>query len=130
MGNKVTFEWYRLASPETGGSCLGDCRYDETARQSHIRLTPDYRPRLLTGIEWHTTVIETLLHEMCHAYLQLYACHGGRCNKSECPEQLHLDLDEEDGHGPAFYQLANGVEDAAKAHLGLRLSFKDAVGRE
>lgn len=53
-------------------------------------------------------IIATLLHEMCHAYIMLFACHGD-CDLPGCKDQTAA-LIGKSGHGKAWLRLACHVQ--------------------
>ena len=59
--------------------------------------------------------LSTLLHELVHAYLDLYGCRSCTSN-IECVVQL-------DGHGRAWQLIASAIERATGVYLGFPLSL-------
>lgn len=75
-------------------------------------------------------IISTLLHEMCHAYINLYACFGESCGQQECTfgHQHYLETIGPTGHGRSWQILAAAIENRAKEVLGINLDLNRAAG--
>ena len=115
LRGKVEFEYSRFLSAADGTTLRGYTEKLSRDEPATRYINPGWRPVLLSGHEYHLGVIRTLLHESCHAYLQLYACHSRTCSKNGgCRVKIG-----EDGHGEAWIKLAYALEDTAMKVLNL-----------
>jgi len=71
-------------------------------------------PRHRFHINSPSGLLRTLLHEMIHAFLELYACYpaASGCNNDAC-KILSLQNRGATGHGRAWQYLAKAIEDAS-----------------
>ncbi|KFD72285.1 hypothetical protein M514_01306, partial [Trichuris suis] len=106
----AAYFWGRLAACEVRWStrmtlCAGQCHYEYPQGLCSIRLSKSllqYRPR--------KDLVETLLHEMIHAYLFVTSNNRDR-----------------DGHGPEFQKHMHRINKAAKTNITIYHSFHDEV---
>ncbi|KRY54456.1 SprT-like domain-containing protein Spartan, partial [Trichinella britovi] len=104
------FFWGALSSCEVRWSsrmtlCAGVCSYEGKYGLCSIRLSQPllkYRPR--------KDLVETLLHEMIHAYL--FVTEGNR---------------DRDGHGPAFQKHMHRINSTAGTNITIYHNFHDEV---
>ncbi|KAK4627561.1 hypothetical protein CLAFUR0_04174 [Fulvia fulva] len=82
-------------------------------------------PTLLGQGRLLNSVVSTLLHEMCHAYLFLFSCQGVFCGRRSCLEGSRRYNKEigRTGHGAAWEQLAWAVEDFGNGLKVLRVNL-------
>uniref|UniRef100_A0A5S6QN91 SprT-like domain-containing protein n=1 Tax=Trichuris muris TaxID=70415 RepID=A0A5S6QN91_TRIMR len=106
----AAYFWGRLAACEVRWSsrmtlCAGQCHYEYPKGLCSIRLSKpllQYRSR--------KDLVETLLHEMIHAYLFV------TCNNRD-----------RDGHGPEFQKHMHRINKAAKTNITVYHSFHNEV---
>ncbi|KAI9217084.1 SprT-like family-domain-containing protein [Blastocladiella britannica] len=85
--------------------CAGQCHYRPAEQYCSVRLSSpllQFRPKM--------DAVDTLLHEMIHAYL--FVTDGN---------------DDHDGHGPAFHQHMARINAAEGTSISVYHSFKDEV---
>lgn len=104
------FFWQRLASVEVRWSprmtsCAGICVYEGRGGLCSVRLSQP-----LLKLRPRSDLIETLLHEMIHAYL--FVTNNDR---------------DHDGHGPEFLKHMHRINSATGAHLSVYHNFHDEV---
>lgn len=63
--------------------------------------------------------LETLLQEMCHAFLIIYCCKEGK----DKGEDKMCGSNELKGHGPTWRKMAWAVEQSSAEYLGMRLDL-------
>jgi len=85
--------------------CAGLCRFEGKSGLCSIKLSEP-----LLKLRPRSDLIETLLHEMIHAYLFVTTGHRDR-----------------DGHGPEFKEHMNRINDLASTNITVYHSFHDEV---
>ncbi|PMD38387.1 hypothetical protein L207DRAFT_585289 [Hyaloscypha variabilis F] len=65
--------------------------------------------------------IQTLLHEMIHAFIQIYACFCSRCKTK------YEDQEGKTGHGQAWQSIAYEIEIFVRNELGLDLDLNRVI---
>lgn len=99
-----------------------EVRFDNIAKENTLgwtdwKVNDDGSPRLLIVIDArkHTSerdFLETLSHEMCHAYVELHTCYCGGVKCKEWKDDIYqIGVD---GHGLQWQVLASAVEDGMK----------------
>ncbi|KAK4543281.1 hypothetical protein LTR36_005640 [Oleoguttula mirabilis] len=88
-----------------------------------ISLSP--KRAALAGQTPTQAIISNLLHEMCHAYILIYACFG-ECERPQCkkPHPTYIQKIGAKGHGRAWQMLAAAVEARANKVLGIRVDLE------
>ncbi len=104
------FFWGRLAGCEVKWSprmtlCAGVCSYQRRSGYCSIRLSVP-----LLKLRPRSDLVETLLHEMIHAYL--FVTDGD---------------DDHDGHGPAFHEHMYRINGEAGTKISVYHNFHDEV---
>ncbi|KAF2420523.1 hypothetical protein EJ08DRAFT_683325 [Tothia fuscella] len=81
-------------------------------------------------------ILGTLLHEMCHTYIELFTCHGNfkggcstcgiskKCRSKNCEDIYQLGLGVT-GHGRAWCMLIKALEDNVERLLGIKTNFRN-----
>jgi hypothetical protein len=105
------FFWGKLLSCEVKWSprmtvCAGVCSYQPRSRYCSIRLSVP-----LLKLRPRKDFVETLLHEMIHAYL--FVTDGN---------------DDHDGHGPHFHEHMFRINKDAGTNISVYHNFHDEVG--
>lgn len=65
--------------------------------------------------KWAVSRLSTMLHEVCHAFLAVYACE-------KCPS-FAAEVGNFAGHGSAWQRIAYAMELASYRTLGLKMSM-------
>ncbi len=104
------FFWGRLQACEVRWSprmtlCAGVCSYQRRSGYCSIRLSVP-----LLKLRPRSDLVETLLHEMIHAYL--FVTDGD---------------DDHDGHGPAFHSHMHRINKEAGTKISVYHNFHDEV---
>ncbi|KAK4626635.1 hypothetical protein CLAFUW4_04184 [Fulvia fulva] len=86
--------------------------YTQRVSNQQILIVMDPEPDFTFDRTWQDDLLSTLLHECCHAFIDLYRCHKH--------EGHHACRNEgKTGHGAAWFHLASEVKVAARSHLRL-----------
>ncbi|KAF4634830.1 hypothetical protein G7Y89_g3279 [Cudoniella acicularis] len=102
-------------SLQLAGMALQGHEHQEGVRITLYRRDMDSRSRQ----ERLTMYLGTMLHEMVHAFLNLWACHSRKCRARSFEKIGEFD------HGVAWQEIAHAVETAANsAELNLGLSLR------
>jgi hypothetical protein len=106
--DRISFTWRWEEDINVVGYTRPPPGNSTSPRAVYIRMTPGYRP--LANAMWYYSywIVETLLHEMCHAYLLVYAWQCEECEETGAH------------HRKAFTDLAFAVRMAVEMHLDLR----------
>ena len=115
------FEWWPL-SQDIRGNCTPHTSSIRTRRSLArvvIRLNLDNRR---TGVK----ILGTLLHEICHAFFQIYVCPKEICSIGDCATVRGWTTIGRTGHGYAWQKLATAVE----LFMRCKLRVKVRLGRE
>lgn len=112
--------WVFEFLPEDNYKMLGNC--STRGMQARIRLNPTLnfklrKPSPDEGVLNATASarIGVLLHEVCHAYAEIYICR-------KCPA-FEVNVRNFNGHGSAWQRIAFEVEKSACLELGLHLNL-------
>ena len=109
--SRIVFEWdekLRRERPIVWGYC------DAISSSRKVKIVMDLRAFAEQEIVEHKgAMLSVLLHELCHALIEGWACQGGACGQSECMQKDlgHFGVQ---GHGKAWFLLASHVEIAAR----------------
>jgi hypothetical protein len=119
IGRRCTITWSSL-----GPCTLGRCTPIQYGLETHCIIELDIK---FTGdvVSDKNLLLETLLHEMCHAFLEIYACHASECFL----EREHGGVT---GHGRAWEMVATAAQNTANRnfHLQLDLNIASSVERD
>lgn len=108
---------------------LGYCKADEEISYNTQvgRVSPHMRAMIVLskneGMDRDTRLLEylaTLLHEMCHAFLQLWGCDTGHCMQD-------ANAGGPTGHAAAWQDICFAVEKATRKHLKLAIDCNRIV---
>ena len=108
----------RIISDNTGGKYAGFTRnYWKRIFVHEHEHHPDLVHR---GVRIYH-YIQTLLHEMCHAFFGLYGCREEDEDMNQCKECSWVVA--EGGHGPAWADMARAIERSSEGYLGLPMDL-------
>jgi hypothetical protein len=100
-------EWLGNTVPLVGNTIEGDFA-------CNIKLSPKSTGNLHRDRE---ILLIILLHEMCHAFLSLYACGQPPCEKTH-------DGEGRTGHGRAWEKILRAVQNSINQDFNMKLDFK------
>lgn len=72
--------------------------------------------------EQRRRILTTLLHEMAHAYLRIYACHD--TSHPACKKNIADHVNHNEGHGTAFKEVISHIQKSAEKELGGIWNFR------
>ncbi|ESZ95116.1 hypothetical protein SBOR_4483 [Sclerotinia borealis F-4128] len=96
------------------GMALSACMRDEIKAVIEIWRRPDITNRQ----ERLRSYLETLLHEMIHAFLNIYTCLCSKCSHDIPKTVGHT------GHGLPWHKIANSIESFVRSKLDLKLDLE------
>lgn len=116
------FDFISEIKARPGGYEAGNCQLFRKTQRSLIKLAP-FIPKIIQNDLVAPTVgamnnvsryrLDILLHEICHAFLQVHTCN-------RCPEHV-AEVAQMKGHGFAWHRIALMVELEAWSRLGIHL---------
>lgn len=87
-----------------------------------VNIAIDRFPRGLSTHASAKEVVQTLLHELCHAMLRKFSCCNSACGDEACMGQREIEIGAR-GHGQAWKMLASFVEGLTEEMFGEQLSL-------
>lgn len=116
------FDYETNPQRETGGHLYGDWRTSQRwFEMSHMDGRPNKSIRILMRAESGPFTdrlcgyVNTLAHEMIHAFLSIYTCN---CTRNGCYDRANLPKNlGATGHGEAWVRAALAIEAAGKEHF-------------
>lgn len=114
FGNLV-FEWKEDLHDWNGHKALGVSEWKDGNTTLQIKMEPN--------AESEYQLLETFLHEMCHAVIW-YTCCMGECGEATCKEMTKKWVHENDGHGYHWQTLADTLGEYVSVLLGEKIDLK------